>query len=98
VSVLCLAPVATDTLGWLLLVAGIVVLGAVARLERVSLPARHDRSANAAAGQLTLALMGTAPFVVGAIGLAPRREGASTGSSPASSARSSARPPTPGCC
>jgi hypothetical protein len=69
VSVLCLAPVATDTLGWLLLVAGIVVLGAVARLERVSLPARHDRSANAAAGQLTLALIGTAPFVVGAIGL-----------------------------
>ncbi len=69
VSVLCLAPLATDRLGWVLLVAGVVLLGAVARLERVSLPARHDPSARAAAGQVVLALIGTAPYVVGAIGL-----------------------------
>jgi hypothetical protein len=68
-SVLCLAPVEADTLGWLLLVAGVILLGAVVRLERVSLPARHDRSARAAAGQVALAAMGTAPYVVGAIGL-----------------------------
>jgi modulator of FtsH protease len=97
-SVLCLAPVETDTLGWLLLVAGVALLGAVVRLERVSLPARHDRSAPAAAGQLALAAIGTAPYLVGAIGWSPRREAASSGCSPASSAPSSARPPTPGSC
>jgi modulator of FtsH protease len=69
VSVLCLAPVATDTLGWLLLVAGVVLLGAVVRQERISLPQRHDRSARAAAGQLALALIGTVPHIVGGIGL-----------------------------
>jgi modulator of FtsH protease len=69
VSVLCLAPVETGTLGWLLLVAGVVALVAVTRLERISRPARHDRSSRAAAGQLVLAGVGTVPYVVGAISL-----------------------------
>jgi modulator of FtsH protease len=68
-SVLALSPVEATTLGWMVLGAGIVLVLAVARLERVSLPLRHDRSPGAAVGQLILALAGTAPLVVGAISL-----------------------------
>ena len=68
-SVLGLAPVQTTTLGWLLLAAGIVVGLVVIRLERISLPLRHDRTALGIAGQLLLAVAATAPFVVGAISL-----------------------------
>jgi modulator of FtsH protease len=69
VAVLCLAPVEADALGWLLLAAGVVLVGSVARLQRISLPARHDPSARAAVAQVALALIATAPYVVGAITL-----------------------------
>lgn len=69
VSVLCLAPLATETLGWMLLAESIVVLLLVASFVRVSLPHRVRRSVADAGGQLVLSAVATLPFLVGAISL-----------------------------
>jgi modulator of FtsH protease len=68
-SLFALAPVADRTLGWLVMITGIVVTGATVMLERVSLPERHDRSVRAAIGQLVLSALGTLPLLVGGISL-----------------------------
>jgi hypothetical protein len=68
-SVFALAPVQDTTLGWLLLATGVAVTASVIGLERVSLPARHDRSVPATIAQLLLSAVGTLPFVVGGISL-----------------------------
>ncbi|HSJ73014.1 MAG TPA: hypothetical protein VK904_01755 [Miltoncostaeaceae bacterium] len=69
-SALCLTPVATETLGWLLLVESIAALAVVAALLRVSLPHRRGRSPATMAGQLLLSAVGTLLFLIGAISLA----------------------------
>jgi modulator of FtsH protease len=67
VSALCLAPVAAETLGWMLLAESVVALLVVAALTRISLPYRKGRSV--AVGQVMLSAVGTVPILVGAISL-----------------------------